>query len=930
MGNFLRNTLLILGILILLLVGAAVVLPIIYKDKIVEYVKTEANKRINAKLDFNNDIDLGIFRSFPNLSLKIDSISIINKAPFEGDTLLYAGSMNATLDIMSVIRGEKIAVRSFELRNPVIQLLVDTTGAANWDIALKTDEELQKEGKDTASKFRIALQHYAIYDGRLTYEDRQAGFTTELKDFDHHGNGDFTQDVFTLSTHTDAQQFTFNYDGTDYLDHLHAILDADLLMDLKNFKFTFKDNNLLLNALNIGFDGYIAMPAEDILMDLAFKARQTDFKNILSILPSIYKKDFNNLQAKGKFALEGRVNGTYNEKSYPGFNALLNITNGYFKYPDLPSAVTDVQMDTRVQSPGGESLDNTVINVSRAHWLMAGNPFDMHMLVRTPVSNPYVDGAIKGKVNLDDIEKFMKLDKGTSLAGLLNADLNMKGHISSLQNGQYEKFDARGFIAGQNIHYASAEIPEPVDISTTRLDFTPEYAKLAPTPVKMGESDLTADGNISNFLGYLFHKGTINGTLNLTSNYFNVNPWMSSSPQEAKSTEPTSAIDLPQNVDFTLNAKMNRVAYQNLDIKNLGGILRLNNKKLNFNNVAMNLLGGSFTLNGDYDSKNPVQPSTNLKLAISKVQISDMFAAFTSVQKLVPIAKYMSGSMSANISLSTLLDKTMSPIWSSLASDGVLSIPRAVLANFTPWNAVAQQLKMPELQNVVLTGIQPSYTVRDGRFILGQPIKFSIGKNWFVVTGSNGIDKTLDYNMVAEVPAGYLKTLANTQLEQILKSKNIQLDANKPVKLNIHIGGTIERPDVKLDLKDALQQNLGSVKDQIKNEVKQQIDQKVDEAKQKARAEADKILAQAQQQADLVKQQAQNLADQAKQEGYKQAKQLEDAAGDNPIKKQAAKIAADKIRQETDNKVNQIINEGNRRADDIMKKAKDQVNVLLK
>jgi hypothetical protein len=912
-------------------VGAAIVLPVIYKDKIVEYVKKEANKRISAKLDFNNDVSLSLFKSFPDFSVGIKDLLIVNNAPFAGDTLIAARNLNLTLDIMSVIQGKKIQVKSFTLDYPNMHLVVDTSGKSNWDIAIQSNEDLQKEGKDTTSNFKMALNNYALYSGKLVYEDKGVGFRTELDSFDHHGSGDFTKDIFTFSTHTDAQKFTFNYGGTDYLDHLHAILDADLLMDMKNYKFTFKDNNLMLNALNLGFNGYIAMPDSNIEMNMTYAAKQTDFKNILSILPSIYKKDFNKLQASGKFALNGDVKGIYNDNSYPGFKAVLSIVNGYFKYPDLPSAVTDVQVNTTVNSPGGKSLDNMVINIQRAHWMMAGNPFDMHMMVNTPVSNPYIDGAIKGRLNLADIEKFMKLEQGTKMAGMLNADLSLKGHVKTLQNQQYDKFNAAGYIAGQNIHYESKGIPQPVDISQTRLDFTPQYAKLSPTPVRMGESDLTADGNISNFLGYMFHHETINGTLNLTSNYFNVNPFMSDKGKSSnQQQEPTSTIDLPDNVDFALNAKMNRVTYENLDIKDLAGNLKLNHKKLDFNNVVMSLLGGTFTLNGDYNSLNPTQPAADVKVTINKVEIPAMFSSFATVQKFVPVAKFMSGTMNASVSLSTLLDKNMNPIWSSLSSKGVLSIARAVLANFTPWNAVAQKLQMPELQNVVLTGIQPSYEVRDGRFILGQPIKFGIGKNWFTVTGSNGIDKTLDYVMQAEIPASALKGEANAALAQILKTNAISMATDKPVKLDIHIGGSIDHPLVSLDLKDALKQNLQDLKDQVKQQVQQQVNQKIDEGKAALKAKADQILQQAQQQANLVKQQAQNLANTTKQQGYAQAQSLQDKGAGNPLAAQAAKLAADKLRQQTDQKVNQIIQEGNNKADAIMKQAQDQVNQLLK
>ena len=76
----LKKILIVAGVLLVLIVGAAVLLPIIYKDKIVALVKEEVNKNINAKVDFG-DFDLTILSSFPDFTIKIDQLSVIGIAP---------------------------------------------------------------------------------------------------------------------------------------------------------------------------------------------------------------------------------------------------------------------------------------------------------------------------------------------------------------------------------------------------------------------------------------------------------------------------------------------------------------------------------------------------------------------------------------------------------------------------------------------------------------------------------------------------------------------------------------------------------------------------------------------------------------------------------------------------------------------------------
>ena len=65
-----------------------------FKGKIVEMVKEETNAMLNAKVDFG-DFDLSLIASFPSFTFEINDVSVINKAPFDGDTLVWDGTPQA-------------------------------------------------------------------------------------------------------------------------------------------------------------------------------------------------------------------------------------------------------------------------------------------------------------------------------------------------------------------------------------------------------------------------------------------------------------------------------------------------------------------------------------------------------------------------------------------------------------------------------------------------------------------------------------------------------------------------------------------------------------------------------------------------------------------------------------------------------------------
>ena len=94
----LKKILKIVGILLLLLVIAAFSIPYFFKDQIKARILTSINEKVDAKVAFA-DADLSLFRNFPNANVTIEKLSIINKAPFEGDTLVTFEELNLKMSI---------------------------------------------------------------------------------------------------------------------------------------------------------------------------------------------------------------------------------------------------------------------------------------------------------------------------------------------------------------------------------------------------------------------------------------------------------------------------------------------------------------------------------------------------------------------------------------------------------------------------------------------------------------------------------------------------------------------------------------------------------------------------------------------------------------------------------------------------------------
>jgi len=333
----------IIGILIIIIIALAFILPVIFKGKIFELAKEEINKSIQAKVDFT-DLNLSLFKSFPNFTLSLKGLTAVGIDEFEKDTLANIQTIDITIGLFSVIGGDNYEIKRIRIIQPDILVKVLEDGKANYDIAIQTEEEKEPEITTEAeeSAFAITLKRLEITDANIIYADASQSMTLKIIGLNHILMGNLSEDFTTLRTNTTIDKLTFNYDGINYLNNTRLKYKANIDADLKNEIYTIKKNELRLNELYLNFDGSVSMINDDINMVLTFNAPKTEFKHLLSLVPAIYAKDFENIETKGSLSLDGNVKGIYNENNLPSFNLNLIVDNAMFKYPELPKAVIEI------------------------------------------------------------------------------------------------------------------------------------------------------------------------------------------------------------------------------------------------------------------------------------------------------------------------------------------------------------------------------------------------------------------------------------------------------------------------------------------------------------------------------------------------------------------------------------------------------------
>ncbi|RUA31753.1 MAG: hypothetical protein DSY76_01100, partial [Bacteroidetes bacterium] len=633
--------------------------------------------------------------------------------------------------------------------------------------------------------------------------------------------------------------------------------------------------------------GFVAMLGDNIVMNLKYHALEASFKSLLSLIPAIYKTDFEGLKTTGKFSLDGWAKGVYNEFSMPAFALDIKVKDAMFQYPDLPQKVDQINMLVKIASPSSD-LDKMKIDVEKFHFNIAKNPMDIKLKLRTPMSDPDIDAQFKGRFDLASLEKIYPLDEGMKMSGLFTANLAFKGKQSDLDRGYYSRFKASGSLRIKNMDYKDADLPEGVHIAKANMDFSPRYINLSDFTVTYNKNTIEAKGRVRNYMSYVLDNGVLKGSMEVSADYLNFNQMMgidesSNSVAQTNNAENTTTaeaveedmaiVEVPENIDFTVQAVVGRMKYDDLVMKTVYGKLKIAQKRIQLDNFHMNMLNGSLTMSGYYSTLDPKVPKVGMVLGIKNFDIKKSYDAFVAIQKFAPIMGLAHGSYSAAMNFKSDLDSKMEPVLESVNSAGLLSLSKVEIKGSKTFAELAKSLNYDELNNISTNAFDVPFKIVDGKLLV-KPFNVEIDDIPMTIDGVTYLNQDIAYNVDMQIPRSKLGSSANSMINSLVSQANaagVNASVGETINVKAKITGTTTSPKVELNYKEAAE----DVKKQLQEEAQKQIDDLKKQAEEEMAKQKAELERKAKEEYEKQKAELERLK---KEEEEKAKKKLEDEA----------------------------------------------------
>ncbi|MBR5850356.1 MAG: AsmA family protein [Alistipes sp.] len=889
-----RNFLKAIAALVVLVVAVALVAPLAFRGKIEQIIKQEANKVLLARLDFDK-LNISLLRHFPNASLDLKGLTLVGVDRFEGDTIVAADRISVVVNPLSILGESGFEVKKVLFAAPQLHAHKLADGAVNWDVMRPTEtpETVETpetpetvETVETPSSFRLAVRDFRISNAVIRYEDDSTHLAFSTRPLDLRLRGDLSAAESQLDLRLGMERTNLRSGVVQLLSDAELELKAKIAADLEHMSFRFSENTLRLNAITLSLDGWAELLDNGgVAMDILAGTERVAFKELLSLVPAFYTREFRNLTAGGELSLSLWARGELSGSQLPAFELKAGVKEGRFQYAALPKAVTDINLAARIANPGGV-MDRTEVELSHFGLKMAGNAIKASFYGTNLMSDPQLKGALRGEIDLGAIKDVYPLE-GIDLKGRITADLQGAGRLSDVEKQRYNKLSASGTFVVEGMRLTMAALP-PIQLQRAAATINPSEMTLGELSLTVGQSDMKAHGQLTNYLGYLLQGSTLEGRLYVNSELLELNELMTAlassqeeaeapaaaeTPAESPAAEGAAmAVAVPENLSLSLATNLKQIRFQQLDIRNLTGEVRVADEAVALNKLSMQLFGGRASASGSYSTKQQGDPALKMNLALERASFKQSFEQLELVRQLVPLFAKTGGDYSLSLDLSTRLTEQMTPVMQSINATGQLRSENINLQQIELFGQLADLTKQEQLRKIEAKDLKVEFAVKDGR-LTTRPFTLKMGSMGLTLSGSTGLDQTIDYEASLSLPEGSAGGILS--------------------RVGVDIGGTFTKPTFQLGVKKAAEE---AVKNALDQQVRQltgsenlsaEIDKRAEQLRQEAVAAGEELV-------KVAEEQREKLVEAAAKKGAL-AKIAAEKAGDKLVseaKKQAEKLVA--------------------------------------
>ncbi|MBR4786567.1 MAG: hypothetical protein IK013_01605 [Bacteroidales bacterium] len=359
----------------------------------------------------------------------------------------------------------------------------------------------------------------------------------------------------------------------------------------------------------------------------------------------------------------------------------------------------------------------------------------------------------------------MKLDySGSAVSADLGSGLLMKSgaltlnaatHYNPKGSNALMQWNPTAKLSLQNGMVTVPTLEYPLELPKLVADINPKQCNISKGNGKIGNSDFSLSGKITQIDDYFNGKGLINGTLEFTSDYIDLNQIMDmfsglGVSDSVMAEKPEDSQKDPFMVPYGMNIRMNthikKALYEDTYFRNIGGFLDLKDGTLVLEEMAVTHDAARMQLTAMYQSPRKNHLFLGLDFHLLDIKIDQLIALIPEVDTILPMLKAFAGNAEFHFAIETNLKSNYDLKYSTLRGAAAINGQNLVVLDQETFNNIAKKLKFKKNTPNRIDSLSAEMTIFKNEIDV-YPFLVSLDKYQAILSGRHNLNMDYQYNI---------------------------------------------------------------------------------------------------------------------------------------------------------------------------------------
>lgn len=501
----------------------------------------------------------------------------------------------------------------------------------------------------------------------------------------------------------------------------------------------------------------------------------------LGTIGDFYPIDPDTLTLRGRLTAEASLRGQADQLERALRQSRIDLRDGYIDHRIVARPLEEITFSAEA--------DSRVLSIREARFRSGENRLALNGRVENYLDDePLFDLMIEGEATLADVTTYYSLEPWIDkLEGSAALNLRARGPA-----GDPTAIALDGALELDAVSADGDSLYLPVTGLGGRLSVTPQRMQLDGFSMNYGSSDISLQGGLDNYLGFLREHDSEATMPVITGSYRSRLLNMDEMIDWDVEREDPLLIELPQLIG-RVDAAIDTLLIFDVPIYNLRGGGRLDPSGIRIENASAELFDG--TANGDLVWNVPRPDFTTIRFqgGLTDLQVEAFFREFPILGENSRFEQFVTGGFSAQVDYYTELDEYIDPDITETRAEGTFGMSRARLRGHPLQEQLARWLGANELRSLALDEWTASFRIHESVLTL----------NDFRLTSDNiGIELDGTQNLVTDeidfTAQLFLPSRFRSGLASVISSRAVDALTRDDgiIAIPVRISGTMESPRI--------------------------------------------------------------------------------------------------------------------------------------